>query len=281
MKDVEKQKATEAFKKYRYNTDVPLVFRKAAIDWPAVKKWSLDFFATYYGSQDVTINDNPGLIDKKSSQNFEKLQLNQYISLLKEGSLNYLKFSRLVQEEKKLQDDLDLEWLRKFHMPASFGELFYLFIGGKGTITPVHDGFAGTLFVQISGRKKWILYPTRDRIFLDPRPTRSSYFYSKANPYNLEDPDFPLLKYARKCEITIEPGDILWVPPFMWHQVENLDHSIGLAYKFANLPVALMSSKVLTALWLMATNPNILHSYITKLFQRRDIELSKPQAHLT
>lgn len=268
--NLDKEIVNKEFKMFKQHIQEPVVFRGAAKGWPCIGKWSLDFFEDKYGDVEVPIIDNVGAVDPANPQKFEKIQLREYISQLRNGSLKYLKFSTLVQQKAELQEDLHLKWLQKFDMPLSFGRMFYFFIGGAKTLTPLHNELPAVVYVQVSGRKRWIIYTAGDRIFLDPRTERRIYFYSTANPNNENDENFPILKYAKKYDIVLEPGDVLWFPPFAWHYVENLTHSIGVAYKFNNLPAAFKASKMLTSLFLMATRPNLLVNFFTLRFSKKN-----------
>lgn len=280
INDIDGQMSLDEFKKHPYTPNMPHVFRKAAIDWPCVKKWSLEFFAENYGGMEVILTDNVGFIDPDNPQEFDTLELREYIKALKGGSLKYLKFSSIVHKDKNLQKDLDLKWLKRFHLPTSFGPRFFLFIGGKNTRTPIHNAIPGTVFVQITGKKKWTIYPTEEQVFLHVRAERRSYFYSDIIPNNLNDPKFHLSKYAKKYEVILEPGDVLWIPPFVWHEVENLTDSIGVAYKFANIPAALKSTKLLTSLFFLATKPNLISAYWSSLSKDEDHLFERSQAAL-
>jgi hypothetical protein len=163
---------------------------------------------------------------------------------------------------------------------TSFGIRFFLFIGGKNTLTPVHDALPGTVFVQIYGKKKWTIFPTEDRIFMDVRAERRSYFHTAADPDVADDPNFPLMKYVRKYEITMEPGDVLWMPPFLWHQVENPTDSIGVAFKFVDIKQAKKASKVLTTSFFFATKPTIFAAYWASITQKVDYLFSRKQAEI-
>jgi hypothetical protein len=260
---------------------VPKVFRGAAADWNCTTTWNLDFLADEHGHHEVILNDNVGLVDRGASQEFETLTLRDYIRAVRSGSRKYLKFSRFVDEERSLREDLRLAWLRRLRMPDSFREETYTFIGGAGTVTPVHCGFSCNVFVQVHGRKKWIIYAPAERAFLDLRTTRTFYFHSDCDPYDLDDPKFPLLKYARKYEIILEPGDVLWVPPFAWHQVENQTESIGIAYRYNSILAALRSSVMLTALFFMATRPNVFLHFLVTMWKRRAYIFIKRQEDLS
>ena len=276
IKNVSKDITKEEFIEQCYNPVLPKIFKGAAKEWQVVKKWNLDFFEQYHGDKEVILNDNVGI----TTQTFEKLDLKYYIKQLRSGSLKYLKFSDIVNDDENLKNDFDLKWLRRFNMRFSWAEDLKMFMGGKGTITPIHVGFSGFLFVQVMGKKKWILYPPGERIFLDPRTERIFYYYSNANPYNTNDPDFPLLKYAKKYEVVLEPGDVLWVPPFTWHHVENHTDSIGIRYGRSSIPSSFKSSKMLTILFFLATKPNIISHLYTSLRNKRSYEHIKSQSEI-
>lgn len=56
------------------------------------------------------------------------------------------------------------------------------------------------------------------------------------SPHDMEK-YFPLYKFAPKMVATLEPGDVLFNPPWQWHMIENLeDESIGVATRwFVNM----------------------------------------------
>ena len=261
----------EEFIKNCYNTVTPKVFRAAASDWNAVKNWNFDFFAENHGHKKIILTDNVGL----SEQEFEEMDLRYYIDQMKTGSLKYLRFSDIVNEDHNLKNDFNFSWLRKFNLPYSWGEDLKMFMGAKNTLTTTHVGFSSFLFVQVMGRKKWVLYAPEERIFLDARTERTFHFYTKASPYKKDDPDFPLLKYAKQYEVMLEPGDVLWVPSFVWHHVENLTDSIGIRYGRSSIPGSWKSSKVLTTLIFLATNPNIISHYYIARTKKRELQFIK------
>lgn len=271
--DMPQEVATISFnefqKKYVDNF-LPVVFRKAAVDWPCVKNWSFDFFKKNYGDREVSLLDNVGLVDRKNPQKFENLSFASFIDELSTGSLKYLKFSRIMDEDSTLKNDFDVNWLRKFRPRGSIGDNFLMFMGGDTSITPMHSGFGNTLFVQVTGKKKWIFWKPNERIFFDPRAGRNNYNYTDADPYNLDDPKFPLLKYAKRYEVTLEPGDVLWFPTHLWHQVESQAGGISVAYKFSNISHSFRSSTILTFLFFFATNPTIFTDLFYYLTAKKD-----------
>jgi hypothetical protein len=254
----------------KYPLKYPTVFRGAAAQWKCTKNWSIDFFAENYGDIEVTLFRNQGLYDKQTNQDFDAILLKDYIAELKIGSKKYLKFSRLIQDNPELHNGFDTKWLESFQPRGSFSKIFYTFMGAKGTLTPIHNGFQPTVFVQIAGQKKWTFYCTGDRLFLGVRPTRMNYWYSDANPNENTNENFPLLKHAIKHEIILNPGDVLYFPSFVWHQVENLTDSIGAAYKFVHLPSAYKSSKMMTLLFFLATKPFLLSSFFSSRLKKVD-----------
>ena len=275
MQELDRSDMAEGIKKLHNLLKEPVLLKGAASDWPSTKKWDLDYFADNYGDEEVFILDTVGAIDPENPQKFEKILLRDYIEQVQKGSLKYLKFSSIVDEKPELQNDLDRSWLSKFDLPFSFGKRFYSFIGGKGTVTPLHNEFPAVVYVQISGRKRWIMYTPNERVFLDPRTERRVYNYSKVNLKNVDEEQFPLIKYGKKYEVVLEPGDVLWFPPFAWHYVENLTDSIGVAYKFSNIGAAFRSSRVLTLLYFLATRPFLIINFLSLRFGTNNVD-TKP-----
>lgn len=256
-----------------HTPDSHLLYKGLAKSWPAYKKWTLNYFRELYGNREVLIYNTKGIVDPKAPQEAETILLKDYIDELEKGSLKYLKLSGLAQKEKSIQEDLDLNWLRSLKKKFSFGETFFMFIGGKETITPMHNEFPTTVYIQIHGSKKWIIYPPEDRIFLNAITERRPYFFSKYIP-NAENKEHKIGQFARKHEILMEPGDVLIVPPFYWHYVENKSDSIGVAYKYANISSAFKSSKMLTILLFLSTRPFLFYSFFANRIKKEDPILS-------
>jgi len=261
-----------------YHPFQPEVFRGAAKDWACTKKWTFEFFAEQFGDKEVVITNNVGLVGN-GQKTYEVIKLREYIAQLQAGSLKYLKFSQMIHESSVLQEDFNSEWLLKFHQSHEFKKLFFLFMGGKGTVTPIHTALPPTVFVQVSGTKKWSFFPANDRLFLGVRPDRRSYYYTHANPYDQADPNFPLLKHAKRRELILNAGDVVWFPALCWHQVENVTDSIGVAYKFFHIPSAMRASKMLSSLFFLATKPLLLQSAIMARITKKEYIFNTPQQY--
>lgn len=266
--------------RYLQNIHSPVVFKGAASDWECVKKWSYTFFKEQYGKSKLNIIDNVGLVDRDNPQEFEESTFEKYLTELENGSKKYLKFSRIMDEESSLKDSFNKNWLEKFSIPFTLGKQFLMFIGGAKSMTPIHSGFAHTVFIQITGKKKWILWPSSESVFLDPRAERRTYNFTHADPSRPDSQDFPLLKYAYRYELILEPGDVLWFPSHMWHQVENIDGGISVAYKFINIPLSLKSSKLFTVLFFLATNPFIFKDLFYRRAKKQEYIFMKSQNDL-
>lgn len=275
IKEVDKSVLMGSYKSYKHLLKQPLVIRGGANDWGCMNKWNFDFFSKEYGDEEIIINDLVGVVDPNDPQAFEKIKLRNFIEQIKNGSLKYLKFSNLVRQNVELHPDLNMDLMKKFDAPGSFGRMLYFFMGGAGSITPMHNEYPSVVHAQIQGTKKWTLYSQEERMFLDPRTERRTYFFSAADPLNVNDKNFPLLKYANKYEVICEPGDILYFPPYTWHYVHNITDSISISYKFGSLQSSFQSSKALTMLFLTATRPTILYNFIISRVKKDDYVPSK------
>ncbi len=149
-----------------------------------------------------------------------------------------------------------------------------MFIGGKETITPMHNEFPTTIYIQLHGIKKWVIYRPEDRIYLNAITERRPYFFSKHIP-DIENSENKIARFATKYEVILEPGDVLVVPPFYWHYIENKTDSIGVAYKFADIFIAFKSSGFLTFLFFLSTRPSIFYSFFANRIKKEDVILNK------
>ncbi|XP_076659758.1 HSPB1 associated protein 1 [Halictus rubicundus] len=107
-----------------------------------------------------------------------------------------------------------------------------LWIGSKGAHTNCHqDSYGCNLIAQIQGRKQWLLFPPSSTSGLQVTriPYEESTVYSKFNFFApTEEDERNILKIEDKPKlVTLEPGDVLFVPAGWWHYVESLELSIS------------------------------------------------------
>ena len=236
----------------------PFLFKGAAAEWQCMKTWTESFFREQLGDYSLDINYNLGFSEDDVVKH--QTDMASFIKQMKEDKSSYLRFCRIIEDKPELKADLDLDFIHRFQFNDSFEE-YYFFMGEAGTKTGLHTEVTESLAIQISGEKKWILFAPEERIFFNPLAKRFNHFLTHADPENIDDKNFPLLRYAKRYEVTMKPGDVLWFPSFYWHYVRNITHSIGIAYKHLDLNHAFSQSRILTTLFFLRTHPTIVNPF--------------------
>ena len=116
------------------------------------------------------------------------------------------------------------------HLPASAGGLRdTLWIAPRATTSSLHhDGDYDNLNLQISGKKLFLLIPP-------PRHHLLHSYGSAESPINPFVPDlarFPRFAGADPIEITLSPGEVLFLPKYWWHCVYAVEPSVNLSTHF-------------------------------------------------
>lgn len=116
------------------------------------------------------------------------------------------------------------------HLPESAGGLRdTLWIAPRATTSSLHhDGDYDNLNLQISGRKLFVLIPP-------PRHENLHSFGSAESPVNPFAPDlqrFPRFAGADPIEVTLSPGEVLFLPKYWWHCVYAVEAAVNLSTHF-------------------------------------------------
>lgn len=245
----------EDFHKNYLTKNRPVIIKGGAKDWAAVSKWNIDFFATNFPNEEQPKIATSGEEIKSAKESGEKLEYYK-LSELKDSEKKdkyYGNFSPLVHKYPELKKDLKLDWLRKLQNKYSSLMMYQLFMGAKNHKTDLHSEISSNLFIMLSGQKKWAMCSPRYNEFLEVPISREPCFHS---PVNLIEKSHPALnEKIEYFEFILEEGDILFVPPYYWHQVVNVTDSVGLAIKWHNPISYLKSSITQTILTTFATNP--------------------------
>ncbi len=112
-----------------------------------------------------------------------------------------------------------------------------IWIGPAGTLTSLHHDLTDNLLVQLVGRKRVIM----------ASPAETGKLYNNVAVFSdipdLTDPGldlsvYPKLADIRLLDVTLEPGEGLFLPVGWWHQVVALDFSVSMTYTNFVWPVA-------------------------------------------
>jgi len=225
---VEKLSATEFYERYYFSNEA-VVIKDVAAAWGILDLWTPEYLSREFGDVDVEIQTN-----RSSDPDYEinldshrtRMNLGKFISAISNAETNdfYMCANNRAFEDRLLPLFQQIPQLG-FMEPHSPQHTF-LWLGPKGTVTPLHYDVMNVLFVQIRGRKQITIAPpevtplmyNRRGVFSDVDYTRPDYVR------------FPLFKRAQLMTVTLEPGQGLFIPVGWWHFVRSLDISISVSF---------------------------------------------------
>eukprot|EP00946_MAST-07B_sp_MAST-7B-sp1_P001594 g1594.t1 len=98
-----------------------------------------------------------------------------------------------------------------------------VWIGGAGTTTAAHYDVMDNAFVQLHGRKRFRIWGPEALAALKVFPD----LHPRARKTQLDMSSASVAALDLANEIVLEPGDVLHLPAFTFHQVEALDMSVS------------------------------------------------------
>ncbi|HRI15618.1 MAG TPA: cupin-like domain-containing protein [Verrucomicrobiota bacterium] len=219
----------------------PVILEEAISFWPALHKWTPDFWRERYGDRTIEI-------DGKS------LPLRDLIRMALESNVAapapYYRNIPMRRTYPELLPDISPapecstpNWFHsKIFLPirdkiAGGGGNYELFIGGAGRSFPyLHFDSPGahTFIYQICGRKAFILFEPSDGQFLYHGQDVGFSVSEIPNVENVDLEKYPLFAKATRIDCEIGPGDTLFMPCGWWHTARMLSFSIGLGIDVAN-----------------------------------------------
>ena len=208
----------------------PVVIERFIEDWPATKKWSLDYMSKVAGNKTVPLyDDRPVNYKDGFNQAHTKMEMSEYIELLKTKPTKYRIFLwNIIKEIPKLQQDfkypdMGLKLMKKMPM---------LFFGGQNSHTFMHYDidFANILHFHFEGKKEVILFDQKQNEYLYKVPhaliTREDIDFS--------NPDFekwPALQYAKGHKTVLSHGETLFMPEGYWHYMKYITPGFSMSLR--------------------------------------------------
>lgn len=227
------------FKTLSRNLSSPVLIRGGLKDSTACQKWDFDYFSQGYSDKKIVcVNDSSVENTNESLKKGELLEgsfktLGSVIQNIKQGGRNYISnVSEFLQTNPELVEELEIinliENITKASKFSRFNYMFsQIFMGNSHSVSGLHCALGTNLFVNVLGQKEWTLIHPKYTSLLKPTVNPYGLFaISEQDIFNPED----ISQKIPHIRVTLDPGDVLFVPPWWWHAVRNeSDLTIGVA----------------------------------------------------
>jgi len=264
--------APDDFRTNYLSKGIPVILENGASTWPLATRWTFDSLRKRYGEEMIKLVQRKGVADPEElvgGREFsEEIQFGAFVDEVLNAGKRYMRFSPLLERFPELLDDFDHDFFKSMS-GNGWGITYQMFMGGTGSYTPLHNAMTSFFFVNVCGIKRWALIPNHYLPILNPSADGFGYNHSAArvDPPNADE--FPGLESIDRLEAVMQPGDLLYVPSWMWHCVRNDSPTIGVRCGFV-YPMGMMREAfTLSFIRLFAArNPSTLEALYYTLFSK-------------
>ncbi|MEK6494581.1 cupin-like domain-containing protein [Myroides odoratimimus] len=232
-----------------FKKQIPVVIENLTEDWPAYKKWRLNYIKEIAGEKIVPLYDDRPVSHKDGfNEAHATMKMADYIDLLEKEPTDYRIFLyNIMKEVPSLRNDfrwpkLGLRLVKQLPM---------LFFGGTNSKVFMHFDidYSNILHFNFNGEKQCMLF--------SPKQTKYMYKIPHAlisrEDIDFDNPDFdkwPALKNAEGYICNLKHGEMLYMPEGYWHYMKYLTPSISMSLrafpsKYSNLAKAIYNVTIM------------------------------------
>lgn len=235
----------EAFLKLSDNYRRPVVIRGFGSETAAVQTWSPEHLARRLGEVPCTVVEMDEAAEARphdSGRILRQMPFSEFIARMHREPLYLHNSTSFATQCPELLDELELDRIKAaLTDPGStWDELFAsnLFVGTDRVHSSLHCAPGGNFFLQVYGEKTWTLVSPAWGAWLFPVLSRPfNHCLSVYGSYRSQPEDSPIWRLPR-LTVTLKPGDLLYNPPWWWHEVENDGPTIGCALRHLPRPTS-------------------------------------------
>ncbi len=198
----------------------PVILRGLWNDYPALNKWTIDYFKQELGNLTVgvydAVNEKP---DRSTKGAPMKMKFGEYLDAITAGPSDLRLFLfNILKYKPEFRKDFDYPPITSMYLK----QIPFMFFGGKDSVVRMHQDmdFANVFLTQLHGKKLVVLFPPKYSRFLYRYP------FNVHSSVNIEHPDFekyPALRFVEGYTCILEPGDTLFMPSGYWHYIKYLE----------------------------------------------------------
>jgi hypothetical protein len=209
----------------------PVVLTGLTRDWEPAEAWTMAQMAARHGDAHVVaarLADGMLLDDDTTHTLFHHIRLRDFVESLADGApaKDYVmaptwNFATTLAAEYQLP-------------PYCAGAPYMrakVWLGKRGTVTPMHCDVPHNLHVHLSGRKRWLLVALGQSSRVYPRGLLSGM--PNFASVDAERPDYtrhPRFRAATVWTATLGAGETLFIPHGWWHHTRSLDDAVAMNF---------------------------------------------------
>jgi hypothetical protein len=209
----------------------PVVVRNSTTAWPALRKWTPEYFKTRFGEKKVQVSYDEAMtfsdfIDGVMASTHERPGPYMYRLFIHEhlpeiladlSPPNPYSFPRRYSSPL-----MRTHWRR----PDGYLKLLIGGIGGRFPVMHFDGENAHATVTEIYGDKEFLAYPPSDGQYLYPNPKIPNKSLI-SDPLRIDVDRFPLQLEATQHRAVLRPGDMMFIPSGWWHTARALTPSIS------------------------------------------------------
>jgi Family of unknown function (DUF6065)/Cupin-like domain len=215
-----------------YSAGRPVIITGVMDDWPALKKWGIEYFLRKFGSRAVEVQ-----VGRNASDNYEAgrdqfrqtMLFSEFLERVSTaGKTNdiYITASNNSANKAVLPELWDDIVQFPEYLDANSLQNGFLWFGPAGTITPFHHDLTNNFMAQVIGRKRILLAPSWDIPFMK----NLTHVYCEIDGRATPPAPRPGFYEPQILECILNPGEVLFLPVGSMHFVEALEISATVAF---------------------------------------------------
>lgn len=238
-----KEIGPDEFNREYYQEEQPVLIKEEVIEWEATQEWSPEFLDCILGNQETHVNfHEEGYFNPNDQERLKELTLpfSEACRNICEDGRYYLAqtsikcpwITRLARGEgayfPKLQEYIHQP--RFLDDPSKSFRIANVWFGGDQCKTWLHYDLSENFFSNMVGEKRFLLFSPTQTDYLYQAHGESHNHLSRVNAFDPDTSKFPRYNNADYFDITVEPGDMLFIPSGWWHAVDTITTSISVNF---------------------------------------------------
>lgn len=232
----------------------PLIITGIVEKWNFIKK----LYPENLKKKKIKIKLNNSVIEQNETKIIYKT-LEEYFNWIKEleKNKNEKQIEKIVKEKmlnvyyaenEQLLNDLNIlnqvkEETSSLLPPLSLVNTYPLWIGHSHSRTGLHyDTDYRNLLCQIYGKKRIFLFsPNQSKYMYPSDKFDNGSVCSQVDFWNIDEKKFPDFNKSSYIEIILYPGQIISIPPYWWHAIENIGTNVAISVRSEPISTILSS----------------------------------------